>query len=118
MDIKLTPYGEAVVQSVREKRDENIERNGGQYVEEPWYYRYLSPEYVASHPVAYVDEEEKQKLNRSAEIKNANEQNKKDKKTNSKKEDAPDEDVETETLEEVSTSYEDSDTTDSEESYE
>lgn len=42
-NIKLTDNGKAVAQRMKEERAENIERNDGEYIPDPWYKRFLSP---------------------------------------------------------------------------
>lgn len=54
--IKLTERGKLVAARMREERQENIERNNGVYVEEPWYKRYLSPNFVIPEQSTGVSE--------------------------------------------------------------
>lgn len=44
--IKLTEHGKAVAEVLRNEKLANIERNNGEYVPDPWYKRYLSPDFV------------------------------------------------------------------------
>ena len=43
--VKLTPHGKAVAEALRARKQEIIEENNGEYVADPWYKRYLSPDF-------------------------------------------------------------------------
>ncbi len=59
--IKLTPRGEMVAKKAREEREENIRRNNGEYIPDPWYKRYLSKDFVIpEHKPANVAETDKE----------------------------------------------------------
>lgn len=56
--VKLTPEGKALASRLKEERAANIERNNGQYKEEPWYKPYMSPDFVIPDKPVYNGEGE------------------------------------------------------------
>lgn len=44
--VKLTEYGSAVAKILKARTEENIQRHNGEYVPDPWYRCYLSPDFV------------------------------------------------------------------------
>lgn len=46
--VELTERGRLVAERAREATKENKERNNGEFVREPWYARYLSPNFEVS----------------------------------------------------------------------
>ena len=54
-NIKLTERGKLLATRLKEERQENIERNGGNYVEKPWYSCYLSPGFEAPTPKSAIN---------------------------------------------------------------
>ena len=43
--IKLTEHGKAVAEALKARKQEILEQNDGEYVPDPWYKRYLSPDF-------------------------------------------------------------------------
>lgn len=54
-NIKLTERGKLLAARLKEERQENIERNGGNYVEKPWYSCYMSPGFEAPTPKSTIN---------------------------------------------------------------
>ena len=62
-NIKLTERGKLLAARLKEERQENIERNGGNYVEKTWYSCYLSPGFEAPTPKSAINTTPKSAIN-------------------------------------------------------
>lgn len=51
--VTLTPEGKALASRLKEERAANIERNNGEYKEEPWYKSYMSPGFIIPDKKAF-----------------------------------------------------------------
>ena len=54
--VKLTDHGKAVAEALKARKQEIMEQNNGEYIADPWYKRYLSPDFeIRQHTMGITD---------------------------------------------------------------